>query len=158
MPVLHFLWNYQEEINNMNNLVLLVEDELKTAEMLSKALEMEGISVTAVTSGRDALEVMAKGKFDLIILDLKLPEMSGDEVLEHIRRIDEYVDVIVYTNYQDPPVMKKLINLGVDGFISKGGAADLWETVDKVKARLDPFSEEERKALVQSLPKGTFYE
>jgi len=142
----------------MANNVLLVEDEYKTAEMLSKALESEGISVKWAENGVAALVELQSGKFDLVILDLKLPEMSGDEVLEKLRKIDEYIDVIVYTNYQDPPVMKKLINLGVDGFISKGSSADLWETVNKVKMRLDPFSDEDRRSLLQNLPKGTFHE
>lgn len=127
----------------MQNIVLLVEDEKKTGEMLKKALESEDISVEWVSDGKSAVSKFQKGKFDLIILDLKLPEITGDEVLEAIRRIDPYVEVIVYTNYQDPLVMKKLINLGVEGYINKGSDADLWETVEKIRARLDPFSEEE---------------
>jgi CheY-like chemotaxis protein len=140
----------------MNNEVLLVEDERKTAEMLKEALESEQINVTWVMEGNAALESMAKGKFDLVILDLKLPGMSGDDVLERIRKVDPYVEVVVYTNYQDPPVMKKLINLGVEAYISKGASADLWETVDKVKKMLDPFTDQEREQIVQAAPVGTF--
>ena len=135
---------------------MLVEDEKKTAEMLKLALETEDIDVLWVQDGKSALHEMEKGRFDLIILDLKLPEMSGDEVLENIRKIDAYVNVVVYTNYQEPPVMKKLINLGIEGFISKGADADLWETVGKVKSLLDPFSDEEREDLLTSLPPGAF--
>lgn len=136
--------------------VMLVEDEKKTAEMLKLALETEDIEVLWVQDGKSALHEMKKGRFDLIILDLKLPEMSGDEILESIRKIDSYVSVIVYTNYQDPPVMKKLINLGIEGFISKGADADLWDTVKKVKSLLDPFSEDEKEELLNSLPQGAF--
>ena len=136
--------------------VMLVEDERKTADMLKQALESEDIEVLWVQDGKSALQEMKKGRFDLIILDLKLPEMTGDQVLEGIRKIDTYVSVIVYTNYQDPPVMKRLINLGVEGFISKGAEADLWETVEKVKSLLDPFSEDEKDKLLSSLPQGAF--
>jgi len=136
--------------------VMLVEDEIKTADMLKRALETEDIEVLWVQDGKSALQEMKKGRFDLIILDLKLPEMTGDEVLECIRKVDTYVSVIVYTNYQDPPVMKKLINLGVEGFISKGAEADLWETVKKVKSLLDPFSEGEKNELLGSLPHEAF--
>jgi CheY-like chemotaxis protein len=122
----------------MKNTLLLIEDEQKTGEILKQALESEDIDVTWTLDGKSALEQMERGKFDLIILDLKLPEISGDEVLEGIRSIDPYVEVIVYTNYQDPPVMKRLINLGVEGYINKGADADLWDTVEKVKARLAP--------------------
>lgn len=140
----------------MTNSVLLVEDEKKTAEMLKAALESEGISVEWVQNGESAIESVEKGKFDLIILDLKLPVISGDEALEEIRKIDPYVEVIVYTNYQEPPVMQKLINLGVEGYICKGAAADLWDTVAMVKAKLDPFSDDEREKLIGSLPTGAF--
>lgn len=140
----------------MANSVMLVEDEIKTAEMLKQALESEGIEVFWVIDGISALQSMSKGKFDLIILDLKLPNMSGDEVLEEIRKIDPYVEVVVYTNYQDPPVMQKLINLGVEGYISKGASADLWDTVERVKSILDPFTDEERDDLIGEIPTDAF--
>lgn len=140
----------------MANTVLLVEDEKKTAEMLTQALESEGITVNWVTDGQSALEQIGKGKFDLIILDLKLPGMTGDQVLENIRRDDPYVDVVVYTNYQDPPVMQKLINFGIEGYISKGADADLWDTVAKIKKILDPFTEDEREKLLSEIPVDAF--
>ncbi|MGP4930213.1 response regulator [Pseudomonas lundensis] len=140
----------------MTNTILLVEDEVKTAEVLKQALESEGINVEWVTDGQSALDLVKLGNFDLIILDLKLPGMTGDQALEKIRKIDPYIDVVVYTNYQDPPVMQKLMNLGVEGYISKGAAADLWDTVDRIKAMLDPFSEEERDQLLQSVPADAF--
>lgn len=140
----------------MTNEVLLVEDERKTGEMLRDALQSEGISVNWAMDGPTALEKLNKSSPDLIILDLKLPGMTGDEVLERIRAVDKFVDVIVYTNYQDPPVMQKLINLGVEGYISKGAEADLWETVEKVKRLLDPFTEEETEDLLRTLPKDVF--
>jgi DNA-binding response OmpR family regulator len=138
------------------NKVLLVEDEVKTAEMLREALTEEGISVDWVTNGDDALKLIKPGAFDLIILDLKLPGMTGDEILEQLRKVDSYVDVIVYTNYQEPPVMQKLINLGVDGYISKGANADLWDTVEKIKNLLDPLSEDERDQLLSQVPSELF--
>lgn len=139
----------------MNN-ILLVEDEVKTAEMLKEALVGEGINVEWVTNGKDALDLIKPGSFDLIILDLKLPGMTGDEILEHLRKIDPYVDVVVYTNYQDPPVMQKLINLGVDGYISKGATADLWDTVEQIKKILDPLTEDERENLLTQVPVDLF--
>jgi CheY-like chemotaxis protein len=142
----------------MKNAVLLVEDEQKTADMLAQALESEGIAVTRVADGRAAIAVVEKGRFDLIVLDLKLPHVAGDEVLEAIRRVDPYVNVVVYTNYQDPPVMKKLINLGVERYINKGAAADLWDTVEEIKRLLNPFTEREREQVITSAPPGTFEE
>ncbi len=140
----------------MNNKILLIEDEVKTGDMLKRALESEGIEVVWVKDGKLAENQVEKGKFDLIILDLKLPEISGEQVLEYIRDKDPYVDVVVYTNYQDPPVMKKLINLGVDGYINKGADADLWGTVNIIKRRLDPFSEDKKDSILESIPDDMF--
>lgn len=140
----------------MSGTIMLVEDEKKTGEMLKQALESEGIGVSWVMDGNTAIATMEKGKFDLIILDLKLPGIPGDEVLERVRKIDPYVEVIVYTNYQDPPVMKKLINLGIEGYINKGASADLWDTVERVKMLLDPFTSEERQDVLSSAPPGLF--
>lgn len=140
----------------MNNTVLLVEDEIKTAEYLKQALESESINVDWRQDGMSALTDFKRGMFDLIVLDLKLPMMTGDEVLEKIRAIDPYVTVIVYSNNEDAEVLKKLINLGVEGFISKGAGADLWDAVAQIKKHLDPFSEQERISLLQALPTGAF--
>ena len=61
----------------MKNIILLVEDEKKTGETLKQALESEGIEVIWAEDGKYAVAQMERGKFDLIILDLKLPGMSG---------------------------------------------------------------------------------
>ena len=133
--------------------ILLVEDEPITADALRQALtaqtvDGQGIEVTVAPNGGDALKLLKPGNYDIVVLDLKLPQMTGDEVLAEMRKIDPYVDVIVYTNYQDPPVMKKLMNLGVSGYINKGADADLWATVDQIKARLASVPEEERQTLI----------
>lgn len=123
----------------MKHRVLLVEDETKTAEILKQALELEKtIEVIWVNNGKGAIEAMEKGRYNLVVLDLKLPGLTGDEVLAHIRKSDPYVEVVIYTNYLvEANEMKRLTNLGVDGYIQKGAEADLWETVKTIKKKLD---------------------
>ena len=123
--------------------ILLVEDETKTGEMLVKALETKCINVDWYTNGADALSTFEAGKYDLIVLDLKLPGMTGDEILEEIRKIDKYVATIIYSAYEETPVMKKLINLGVDKYIRKGPDADLWGTVAIIEQLLNPMNDDE---------------
>jgi len=149
--------NGESEVELMvKNKLLLIEDEEKTGKMLRKALEYEGIEVVWAKDGRSALEQVKNGRFDLIILDLKLPDIHGDELLENLRSIAPYVRVIVYSVEMLAPVMKKLIEIGVDGYINKGVDTDLWEIVEKVKAKLAPFSTAERSRLLDALPKGIF--
>lgn len=140
----------------MKNHVMLVEDEKITGQMLKQALEKEGIEVFLAADGPAALKDMEPGKYDLVVLDLKLPKMSGDQVLEELRKIDPFVEVIVYTNYEEPLVMKNLIRLGIEEYIHKGADADLWGTVRKIKERLDPFSSTEREQILQAVPPDVF--
>ena len=139
------------------NQLLLIEDEIKTGELLRQALESEGIEVIWAKEGASALSLVKKAKFDLIILDLKLPDIHGDELLENIRNIAPYVRVIVYTVEMEADVMRRLIEVGVEGYINKGVDMDLWEMVELVKAKLAPFSEAERYRLLKALPKGMFH-
>ncbi len=136
--------------------ILLVEDEIKTGEMLVKALETKGINVDWYVNGTDALANFDSGKYDLIVLDLKLPGMTGDETLEKIRGIDKYVTTIIYSNYEETPVMKKLINLGVDKYIHKGSDANLWETVDIIEKLLNPMGEDDAEDVLRRLPSDAF--
>ncbi|MEI6409805.1 MAG: response regulator [Bacteroidota bacterium] len=131
--------------------ILIIEDETETSKYLALALQREGFYVECAENGEQGLEILKKGKieFDLIVLDLKMPKMFGDEVLKEIRKISPYIQVVVYTNYgQDTQVLQKLINLGIDGFIKKGATADLKSTVDIIKSKLIPMDEDARKELL----------
>ncbi len=138
------------------NKVLLIEDEEKTGKMLIKAMEYEGIDVVWAKEGNSALEQVKKERFDLIILDIKLPDIHGDALLENMRSIAPYIRVIIYSVEMNATVMKNLIEIGVEGYINKGVDTDLWEIVEKVKAKLAPFSTAERSHLLEALPKGLF--
>ena len=59
--------------------VLIVEDEKNIREGLGKALEMDGYSVTLAENGREALRIMERQEMDLILTDLRMPELSGEE-------------------------------------------------------------------------------
>ncbi len=137
--------------------VMLVEDEPKTAEMVIMALESEDkIKITHFDNGVSAIEnfeEMGIGYYDLLILDLKLKgELRGDEALDEIRKIDPYVEVLVYTNYENPEELKHLLNLRVSGYEKKGADADIWSLVEKVNTILEPMSQEERENFLNTLP------
>ena len=81
-----------------------------------------------------------------------MPGISGDEVLSEIRKQDPFVDVIIYTNYTDFADIKKLTNIGIDGYINKGPKADLSELVAAIKEKLAPLSEDTITALLKDVP------
>ncbi|GEM_PF-2233782 len=134
----------------MSYKILIIEDEVKTSKNLAAALsdEMENLIVECVENGRLGLQKLQETEFDLVILDLKMPDMTGDEVLKEIRKIAPYVQVVVYTNNGNYEILKELTNLGVDGFHEKGGKTNLWNIVADVVSKLRPVEDEERKKLL----------
>jgi len=92
------------------NRVLIIEDEIVTAEAVKEALALDDISADIASDGKIGLEKFISNNYDLILLDLKMPGLSGDEVLSEIRKHDPFIDVIIYTNYTDFAYIKKLAN------------------------------------------------
>lgn len=132
--------------------VLIIEDELETANPVKEALELEGISADIAKNGTIGLDLFEKMEYDLVLLDLKMPGMSGEEVLVKLREKDPFIDVIIYTNYSDFADIKKLANIGIDGYINKGPGADLSELIEKIKSRLAPLDDNTIEALINALP------
>lgn len=134
------------------NRILIIEDESETANTVKEALALDDISADIALNGEDGLKKFEKENYDLILLDLKMPGLSGEEVLSAIRKNDPFVDVIIYTNYNDFADIKKLTNIGIEGYINKGPSADLTELLDMIKNRLAPLSDESISALLKDVP------
>ena len=85
----------------MSNLtrVLLIDDERLFVESLTKVLRKREMVVHAAYSGSEAIAVLSAGKFDVIVLDLKMPEMDGLMTLKAIRDRDTLTPVIILTGY-----------------------------------------------------------
>ena len=132
--------------------VLIIEDEIATAVPVKDALALEGISADIATDGENGLKMFESGDYDLVLLDLKMPGLSGEDVLTAIRSKDPFVDVIIYTNYSEFADIKKLTNIGIEGYINKGPEADLEELITVIKAKLSPLGNDEISALLEKLP------
>ena len=134
------------------NRVLIIEDEIVTAEAVKEALALDDISADIASDGKIGLEKFISNNYDLILLDLKMPGLSGDEVLSEIRKHDPFIDVIIYTNYTDFADIKKLANIGIEGYINKGPKADLSELISAIKEKLAPLNDETISALLKDVP------
>ncbi len=130
--------------------VLIIEDEAMTAKTVKSALELDGMEAEVAENGEIGLKLVKEKEYDLILLDLKMPKMSGEEVLREIRRIRPYVFVVVYTNFRDFMDLKVLTNIGIDGYVNKGADADLQELVDMVKEKLEPFTMESMRTIINN--------
>ena len=103
----------------MNELkILLVEDEEKLARFVELELTHEGYSVTKAFTGRDGYELAVTNEYDLVLLDIMLPELNGMEVLRRLRRTSK-VPVIMLTARDE--TMDKVAGLdqGADDYITK---------------------------------------
>jgi PAS domain S-box-containing protein len=81
--------------------ILIVDDSPETTEMLGKLLEMEGAFVELARSGKEAIEIAQRKRFDLIVSDISMPEMDGYQLLRSLREIPEMktVPVVALTGY-----------------------------------------------------------
>ena len=132
--------------------ILIIEDEHDTAGPVKEALEMYGYEADIAENGAVGVEMLRKKEYDLVLLDLKMPQMNGEEALKKIRETDPYVYVIVYTNYSDFGDIKTMTNLGIDGYVNKGPGADLKELINMIQDKLDPLDSREVKILLDGLP------
>ena len=98
--------------------ILLVEDEEKLARMVELELQYEGYTVEKAFDGRAGLELALNGRFDLILLDIMLPALSGMEVLRRLRR-ESQVPVIMLTARDTVVDKVSGLDSGADDYITK---------------------------------------
>lgn len=102
--------------------ILIVEDEAHIADGVRFNLEQEGYEVEVAGDGRTAVELLAQGDhafFDLVILDLMLPEMSGFEVARRTRASGNFVTILMLTAKDDPADIIRGLEEGADDYLTK---------------------------------------
>ena len=115
-----------------------MEDDKVLADNLVEYLSNLGYSATATYGGRDGLRRFEQGDFQLVITDLKMPEMDGMELLEAVRAMDSRVMVIVITGYGTIESAVRAIKNGAYDFIPKPFKLDELEVV--IKRALERYS------------------
>jgi len=103
----------------MKKRILIVDDERNVRMMYRAALETEGFDVIEADSGTAAVEQFAKSKFDVAVLDLRMPEMDGLELLEVMRDRNIKTPAVIITAYGDMPNAVKAMKLGAIDFLAK---------------------------------------
>ena len=102
-------------------IVDIVEDEQAISQMYRIKLEAEGYEVFTAENGAKGLEVIKQHKPDVVLLDIMMPEMTGDVMLKKLRETDwgKDIKVIILTNVSEEEAMKKVKELGVSDFVIK---------------------------------------
>ena len=112
--------------------LLVVEDEINQGLLYEQELEDDGYEVDVVNSGAEALEMVKINSYDLVILDIGMPEMDGLETLGRLLGIDNKIPVILCTAY--PSYKDNFMSWAADAYVVK--SMDLTELKEKIKESL----------------------
>ncbi len=99
--------------------LLIVEDDFVIANGLVRALTQAQYAVDHVADGKLALRAIQDGVYDLVILDLGLPAMDGEQILSHLRQHANPVAVLILTAREDVATRVQALDLGADDFLTK---------------------------------------
>ena len=108
----------------MSKRILVIDDEAMITLSLRKLLKKEGYEATIVSNGVEALEKIKSEDFDLLILDIRMPQMDGIETIRNARQIRSQsgkpqIPEIVVTGYADEGKYQDAVDLKVSGFLYK---------------------------------------
>ena len=99
--------------------ILIVEDERKLSRVLQLELDYENYTTEIADNGKEALRLIEEKDWDLVLLDIMLPELSGMEVLRRIRRTDEFTPIILLTARDQVHDKVSGLDLGANDYITK---------------------------------------
>ncbi|MCK4557709.1 MAG: sigma-54-dependent Fis family transcriptional regulator [Candidatus Aminicenantes bacterium] len=99
--------------------ILVIDDEVGIRSSLKGILEDEGYTIKTVVSGEDALKLLQKENFELILLDIWLPQMNGIEILKKIKKMDENPQVVMISGHGSIETAVQAIKLGAYDFLEK---------------------------------------
>ncbi|NUF31998.1 efflux system response regulator transcription factor AdeR [Acinetobacter oleivorans] len=102
-----------------DKLILVVEDDYDIGDIIEHYLTREGMRVLRAMNGKQALEILAVQSIDLLLLDIKLPEMNGWDVLKRIRQYDNEPPVIMLTALDQDIDKVMALRMGADDFVVK---------------------------------------
>ncbi|WP_457574064.1 sigma-54-dependent transcriptional regulator [Desulfolithobacter sp.] len=111
--------------------ILIVDDEEMQRTMLQGFLEKQGYRIFTAADGTRALRVFMEQPIELVLLDHRMPDMNGDELLKKIKEINPTIRAIMITAYGAVDTAVRVMRLGADDFLEK--PVDLEELLDKIR-------------------------
>ena len=141
----------QRSVQTMKT-ILVVDDDSRIRENISYALGLAGYHSSEAANGHQALEDFQKGTMDLVILDIELPDMTGLEVCQEIRKRDTAVPIIFITAHDWDAQVVKAFGAGGDDFVRKPFSAA--ELMRRVESALPDPTVTPKEAERESTPHG----
>lgn len=134
--------------------ILIMEDDLNVAKGLEMVLTEEGYDVYLAGTGKLAIEAFRKGHYDLLVADIRLPDINGMEIIQEIKETKPETEVIAISGYATTSTAVEAMKLGVHDFLPKPFTeADIKSTVGEAlkghqaKAAVTPAASQEEKLI-----------
>ena len=115
--------------------VLVIDDNLENIDVVTFFLQSNGIECTSVTNGREGLELLRKANFDIVLLDLALPDFSGIQIFDTLKKevdIKEKNIVIFTASLLDEKEIQRLLSEGAKGIVTKPLSVDDLEEMIRI--------------------------
>ena len=109
--------------------LLVVDDEPEVADVLRDLFEEQGYAVTCALNGRDALVLASLARPDAVILDIRMPERDGPEVLRDLLALDDSITVVMLSGNDDEEIARDLLKAGAFDYLCKPFILDNIEQV-----------------------------
>ena len=126
--------------------VLLMEDEMNVAKGLEMVMREEGYEVDLADTGQGALDKFRASEFDLLVADLRLPDMDGMDVVQHVREKRPRTNVVIITGYPSVSSAVQAVRMGVSDYLRKPFTEDEFKTA--VKSALKEKEKESMEELI----------
>lgn len=101
--------------------ILLIEDEDSIRDLYKRHLDEAGFSTDAIGNGKDGLQSAKQGQYDLLLLDIMLPDINGLDILKEVKQNEQTknIPVILLTNLRQDEIIKEGFKLGAEGYLMK---------------------------------------
>ena len=129
-------------MNRASHSILIVDDEIGTRDSLSAILQSEGYVTTSVASAKEAMEKARTRFFDLMLLDIRLPDTDGTQLLSHLQKAAPETIKIVITGYPSIENATQALNIGADSYFTK--PLDLDSLLKTIKDKLQEREQNEK--------------
>jgi DNA-binding response OmpR family regulator len=132
--------------------ILIVEDEERVADFIERGLKSEGLTVTVARNGRDGLRLGRERSFEVIVLDLILPDLRGQEVCRELRAAGVHTPILMLTAMDSLEDKVEGLNLGADDYLTKPFAfEELVARIEALRRRRLRFVERPKRLSVGDL-------
>lgn len=122
-------------MNTATSKILIVDDEERFRTTMCKLLRARGYDAHTAGGGHEAIGKIAEEEWDVMILDMKMPEMSGVQVLSEVRKLDSSVEVIVLTGYASLDTVQEVMKFGAYDYLLKPYHTE--DLLEKIENALD---------------------